>query len=241
MPSAQLLAGWMLKPVQRVAVFDLDETITTRGTWGRFVSLALNDKPGKLIAMWLRAGVGQLFYKFGSQERISVKRAMLRRSLSGKTRVELQNLADGFADEEVRSGLRPGALRQIEAHRAAGDRIIIASAGADLIVEAIAKRLGIETAIATKLAWTREGENEICARDFGSENCYGPGKLTRLRKCLETLDDFQRSAVHITMYSDSNSDLPVMKYADKGVSVNGDKKLLKAAKVYGFETVDWSL
>jgi hypothetical protein len=32
----------------------------------------------------------------------------------------------------------------------------------------------------------------------------------------------------------------VLKFADKGVSVNGDSKLLKAADVYGFETVDWS-
>ncbi len=194
-----------------------------------------------MLAMWARAGVGQLIYKAGAQERISVKRAMLRQSLSGKSKAELQSLADKFADEEVQTGLRPGAVRQIEAHRAAGDRIIVASAGADLVVEAIAQRLGIETVLSTKLAWSGDGDNQICARHFGSENCYGAGKLERLRKCLETLDDFQRTSVHITMYSDSYSDLPVMQYADKGVSVNGDKKLLKAAEIYGFETVNWSV
>ena len=63
----------------------------------------------------------------------------------------------------------------------------------------------------------------------------------RLKKCLETFDDFQREAAHITLYSDSHSDLPALLYADKGVSVNGDKKLLNAAKIYGFETVNWSI
>jgi HAD superfamily hydrolase (TIGR01490 family) len=227
--------------MQRIAVFDLDETITTRGTWGRFVSQALKDNPRKLLGMWVRAGVGQLIYKLGSRERISVKQAMLRQSLSGRSKSDLQIMADRFAEEEVRSGLRPGAIRQIETHRAAGDRIIIASAGADIVVEAIAKRLGIETVLSTKLAWVRQGDEEICARHFGSENCYNEGKLQRLRKCLETLDDFQRASVHITMYTDSHSDLPVLKYADTGVSVNGDRKLLKAAEIYGFETVDWSL
>ena len=227
--------------MQRYAVFDLDETITRRGTWGRFVSQALRDKPVKLLAMWVRAGVGQLLYKFGPLERISVKRSMLRWALSGKTREELQALADRFADEELRSGLRPGAVRQLETHRAAGDRILIASAGADLVVEAIAKRLGIETVVSTNLAWKDVGESQICARHFGSENCYGPGKLVRLRKCLETFDDYHREAAHIIVYSDSHSDLPVLKFADKGVCVNGDSKLLKLAKVYGFEIVNWSV
>ena len=231
----------MHRPVQRYAVFDLDETITTRGTWGRFVSQSVKGKPLKFLGLWARAGLSQALYKFGPKERITVKRAMLRRSLSGQSRAHLQNLADRFADEELRSGLRPGAVRQIEAHRAAGDHILIASAGADLVVEAIARRLGVETVISTKLAWNGEGDNQTCARNFGSENCYGPGKLVKLRKCLETFPDFQRKTAYITMYSDSYSDLPVLRFADKGVSVNGDSKLLKAADVYGFETVNWSI
>lgn len=227
--------------MQRYAVFDLDETITTRGTWGRFVTLALRDKPGRLLGMWARAGIAQFIYKVSSKERITVKRGMLRASLSGKTRDHLEALAEKFADEEVRNGLRPGAVSQIEAHREAGDHILIASAGADLVVEAIAKRLDIDTVLSTNLDWTVEAGQEVCARDFASENCYGDGKLLRLQKCLETFDDFKREASHITVYTDSYSDLPVLKFANKGVSVNGDRKLLKAADVYGFETVNWSV
>ena len=223
--------------MQRYAVFDLDETITTRGTWGRFVSLSVKGQPWKLIGLWTRAAIGQILYKVGPQERISVKRGMLRWSLSGQSRTKLEALASDFAAEEIRSGLRSGAVREIEARRAAGDRLIIASAGADLIVEAIAARLNIDTVVSTKLAW----DGEICARDFGSENCYGPGKLAMLRKCLETFDDFQREAAHITVYSDSYSDLPVMKFADKGVAVNSDPKLTKAAEVHNFEIVNWSV
>ena len=223
--------------MQNYAVFDLDETITTRGTWGRFVSRSVKGKPWKFFGLWARAGVGQVFYKTGATERISVKRGMLRWSLAGQSRENLERLASDFADEEYRTGLRRGAIRQIESHRAAGDRIIIASAGADLVVEAIAERLGIKHVVSTKLAWS----DGVCARHFGSDNCYGEGKLVRLKKCLETFDDFQRETAHITVYSDSYSDLPVFNYADRGVSVNGGKKLLKAAEVYGFETVNWSV
>lgn len=222
--------------MQRIAVFDLDQTITTRGTWGRFVSQSVKDKPLRLIGLWARAGVGQLLYKFTRRERISVKRGMLRWSLAGQSREELDALADAFAESEVKSGLRPGAVRQITQHRDAGDKIIIASAGADLVVEAIAKRIGIDVVVCTKLGW----DGEKCSPNFASENCYAAGKLSMLLKRLETIDDFCRETVHITMYSDSYSDLSVLEYADLGVAVNADRKLLKAAPLYGFKTVDWS-
>lgn len=222
--------------MQRYAIFDLDETITTRGTWGRFVSLSVKQRPHKLVGLWARAALGQMIYKFGPTERISVKRGMLRWSLAGQTRAHLEALASDFADEEVNSGLRPGAVRQIEAHRKAGDKIIIASAAADIIVRPIADRLNIEEIVCTKLAWV-DGK---CGSDFASENCYADGKLRMLTKRLETFDDFRRGSVHITMYTDSYSDLPVLKYADKGVAVNADARLRKAAPVHGFVTVNWS-
>ena len=104
-------------------------------------------------------------------------------------------------------------------------------------MEAIARRLNISTVVSTELAW----EAGKCARHFGSENCYGEGKLIKLRKCLETFDDFQRDIAHIIVYSDSHSDLPTLLFADKGVVVNGDKKLLKLADANDFEIVDWSI
>ena len=220
----------------RYAVFDLDETITARGTWGRFVNLSVRRRPWRFFGIWGRAALGQLLYKTTSLERVSVKRGMLRWSLTGQSRERLHALAEDFAAQEVATGLRPGALRAITAHRAAGDTIIIASAAADLVANAIAEKLDITHVVATKLAW----DNGVCADDFASENCYGAGKLTALRTYLETFPDYRREVVHITLYTDSYSDLPVLEFADKGVAVNADAKLQAASPVYGFETVDWS-
>ena len=231
--TTRKLDGYVM---QRYAIFDLDETITTRSTWGRFVSEAVVGNPIKLVGLWLQAGVAQLIYKFGRAERIFVKRGMLRWSLSGQPRDRLEVLANRFAEKEADVGVRPGALRQIEKHQLAGDRVVIASAGADIIVNAIAARLKIEHVVCTELAW----ENGLCKRNFGSSNCYADGKLKMLKKCLETFDDFRREAAHITMYSDSHSDLPCFEYADVGIAVNADMKLRRAAKVYGLATVDWS-
>ena len=221
----------------RYAVFDLDKTITTKGTWGRFVSQSVRNKPWKLIGLWGTALFGQFRYKFGAQERVSVKRGMLRWSLAGQSRMHLLELAETFADQEIASGIRPGAIKEIRARQAAGDVVLIASAGADLVVEPIAKRLGIDHVISTKLGWS----NDVCARDFATQNCYGPGKLALLQKYLETFPDYRRERSHITMYSDSAADLPAFEFADKGVAVNAGPRLRELAEVYDFESVDWSI
>ncbi len=41
------------------------------------------------------------------------------------------------------------------------------------------------------------------------------------------------------MYSDSYSDIDILRYSDKAVAVNADRKLVKAAAAEGFDVVDW--
>jgi len=218
------------------AVFDLDKTMTKRGTWGRFVSKAVAGRPDKFLSIWLAALRQQLRYKSGNIERIGVKRSMLKRSLSGMSRRDLTKLAKEFAEKEVSSGLKPGFIRELEKRRQAGDRIIVASAGADLIVEAICERLGIVHVVCTELAW----DQDICQPVFSSPNCYGQGKLDRLSSLLNAFDDFDRETAHVTVYSDCHSDEPSFNYADRCVVVDGTDKLKKMAKTRGWDVVDWS-
>ena len=128
---------------QRIAIFDLDETLTKKGTWGRFVTGAIKGKPLKWIPFLASSLFSQAIYmlRFGPREH--VKENMMRWTLSGKPKAELETMAADFADIEANEGLRHRAKTMIEKHRAKGDRIIIASAAVDLIVAPIAERLGI--------------------------------------------------------------------------------------------------
>jgi len=152
-----------------LAIFDLDYTLTKRGTWGRFVLRTVRFR----IWLWpfiiLTAGWHQWLYKRGKIPRIAVKQAMMRWSMVGKTRAEMLHLAEGFAKNEVPHKLRPGAIRALEKHKAAGDTIIIASAAVDILVEAIARHLDVEHWVATEMGW----ENDILLAEFASKNCYG--------------------------------------------------------------------
>lgn len=218
-----------------IAIFDLDYTLTKRGTWGRFVIKAVKFKPWLWLPLAFSAGVTQWRYKKGHLPRIRVKQAMMRWSMVGKPRAQLETLANAFAEKEIANGLRPGAVEALEQHRANGDLIIIASAAVDVIVGPIAKRLNIEHWVATDMKW----DNEKLASDFASKNCCGPEKLERVKQLFARNPQMKHNHTLITMYSDSYSDIDILKFCDKGVAVNADRKLIKASGEEGFEVVDW--
>ena len=41
------------------------------------------------------------------------------------------------------------------------------------------------------------------------------------------------------MYTDSYSDLEILRFSDKGVAVNADRELREAAKSENFDVVEW--
>ena len=218
-----------------IAIFDLDYTLTKRGTWGRFVVKTVKFKPWLWLPLALSAGLTQWRYKQGHLPRIRVKQAMMRWSMVGKSRAELESLAQEFANNEIKNGLRPGAMKALEAHRAKGDVIMIVSAAVDVIVKPIAERLQIEHWQATDMKWV----DDRLAAEFASKNCYGAEKVVRLKALLAENPHLKQNNTHITMYSDSYSDIDILRFCDKGVAVNADRKLTKASGDEGFDLVDW--
>ena len=218
-----------------IAIFDLDYTLTKRGTWGRFVIKTVKFRPWLWLPLVISAGLTQWRYKRGHLPRIRVKQAMMRWSMVGKPRSEMERVAAKFAENEVVNGLRPGAVQMLEQHRANGDIIIIASAAVDLIVKPIAESLNIEHWVATDMRW----EDGKLSPDFASKNCYGLEKLERVKQLFDQNPQMKQIHTLITMYTDSYSDIDILRFSDKGVAVNADRKLIKASQLEGFEVVDW--
>lgn len=213
------------------AIFDLDKTITRQGTWSRFVRYATGGGFGfwgKLPANGWQA----LKYKAGFADRASVKVCSISLYLAGQTRADLQAKADEFVRRDIKHGLRKEARNVIEAHRAAGDRLVIASAAVDLICDAMARELGFDGVICTKMSWSAEGR---LLPGLDGENCYGEEKLRR----VEEFFGGKRPPGPIVFYSDHHTDLPCLNWADRGVGVNPSAKLRSLAPKNNVEVVDW--
>lgn len=219
------------KPV--IAIFDLDYTLTKRGTWGRFVWRTVRNRPHLWIPLLFSTLSFQWQYKRGKIPRGAVKKTMMRWSLQRHDRVKLNAIAEEFARKEVAVGLRPGGRQALEYHKSVGHHLILASAAVDLIVDRIADQLGISDHVSTELDWDERGRLKD---EFKSLNCYGQVKLDRVKSLLE---DIAPNGAHTYFYSDSKADLPVLEYVNIPIVVDPSQKFEKLARSRGFEIQYW--
>lgn len=216
-----------------VAIFDLDYTLTQRGTWGRFVWRTVKFKPHLWIPLLLSTASFQIQYKLGKIPRGAVKKTMMRWSLSRLKKSQLEQLAEEFASQEVKNGLRPGGWAALEYHRAEGHDIWIASAAVDLIVLPIAEKLNVSEAVSTIMAWDEEGRVKD---DFASPNCYGSAKRDRVK---EFINQRGKASAILYFYTDSKADLPLLDCVDIPVVVDPSPKFETLAQEKGMDIQYW--
>lgn len=222
--------------MQHFAIYDMDKTITRAPTWTPFLLHAARMIAPWRLAMLPAAGVAALGYAAGGLDRAALKEATQRLVIGPAMRPErLAPAIDSFADAILAHGCHAAALAQIAADRAAGCRLVIATASFRFYAAAIADRLGIADVIATESLHDDAGR--VIARIDG-ENCYGPAKLRRIEAWLAG-QGIARGDAHIRFYSDHASDAPVLDWADEAVAANPHAPLRKLAEARGWRIADW--
>ena len=221
-----------------IAIYDMDRTITRTGTYTPFlIHAALHRAPWRLLLLPL-ALLAMLGYALKMMTRARLKEInqslLLGRHIS---RDDLAPLTASFAERVWQLNTLPGALRQIEEDRAAGRRLVLATASYRLYVEAIAARLGLDDVIATN---SIIGIDARVTAKIDGENCYGPAKL-RMIEAWFAAEGIDRSAVKVRFYSDHASDAPVMEWADQPFAANPSTRMRKLAAKRGWPIVDWGV
>ena len=223
--------------MQRLAIYDMDETITRRPTLLPFLlTAALRLAPWRAALLPAAAGA-TLGYKLGLVDRARLKEVN-QRMLLGRAvdRKRLDPHARRWAERTVRRGLKPGAVRQIAADRAAGAKLILATASSRFYVDAIARLLRFDAVIATDVTVLESGH--FSPRIHGG-NCYGPGKAAKIVDWMAQ-NGVARSDLHLTLYSDHISDVPSFELADEAVVVDPGPELRALALRRGWPVANWS-
>lgn len=219
-----------------LAIYDMDRTVTRTGTFTPFLvraAMALN--PWRLVLVPL-VPLTMAAYGLRLIDRRRLKEWNQRLLIGGGVlRAKLVPTVEAFADFVVKTNIYPGALRQIAADRAAGRRLVLATASYRFYVEAIAKRLKFDDVIATGSV---TGLDDIIHAKIDGENNYGPAKLRLIEAWMEK-KGITRDAVRVRFYSDHVSDEPVMAWADTAIAVNPSNGLRRLAARRGWEVVDW--
>lgn len=215
----------------RVALFDLDGTLTWRDTLMPFLAGYVLRHPARLMRLW-RLAPALVEYAVRGRDRGRLKSRLIRTVMGGRCRAEIDAWADSFVRMlGPRQVFRPAALAALEAHRAAGDHLVLLSASPDLYVPLIGRLLGFERTLCTELKW--QGDRLDAA--LKTPNRRGEEKL----RCLEALRP-QYPGVPIVAYGNSDSDLAHLRRADRAVLVNGNAAARRAAAKAGIPVADWT-
>ncbi len=219
-----------------LAIYDMDRTITRTGTFTPFmIHAALRLAPWRLIFVPFAALV-MLAYVLKLIERKRVKELNQAMLLGRNVAVaKLAPVAESFAEKMVRFNSYAGALESLAENRAAGRRLVLATASSRLWVEPIAAKLGMDDIIATTAI---RGLDAYVSHKVDGENCYGPAKLRMIQAWMK-FEKLDREQCHIRFYSDHVSDVPVLEWADEAIAANPHAGLRDVAKQRGWTIVDW--
>ena len=221
----------------KLAIYDMDRTITVRGTYTPFlVHVAWRLAPWRLLLTPLVL-LAMLAYVLRAIPRVRLKE--INQHLMIGNHVPRKRLAphiESYADRVMARNVRAGAVAQVARDRADGRRLILATASYRLYVDAIARRLGFDDVIATD----HLGQDlDYVRAKIAGENCYDKAKLAMIRAWMAQ-HEIAREAAHIRAYSDHVSDAPMLEFADEAFAANPHKPLARLAKARGWPRVDWS-
>jgi phosphatidylglycerophosphatase C len=202
--------------MQRIALYDLDRTVTRAPTFTPFLlHMAASGTRLRLLAvpLWVLAMLG---YKAGLYGRKPLKQFGLGLLVGLVVKnPALQPRIDAFVARQLARNIQPGARARIAADRAAGVRLVLVTAAPQIYAEAMAEALQFDACIATRHRRDRTGN--LLSRIEG-ENNYGAEKVRRVEAWLAE-QGIARADCHITAYTDHASDAPILDYADAGVLV----------------------
>lgn len=221
----------------RVAIYDLDKTITRRATYtGFLMHMAWHRAPWRLLLSPL-IGWGLVAYALRQWDRAKLKTFNQRLFLGRPHHLDagFAKQIHRFADRTVAGNIHFDALARIAADRADGCVLVLATASYGLYVNAIAERLGFDHVIATNLALSAGGR---WLTQIIEGNCYGDTKLMLVQSWFAA-QGITRGNVHVRAYSDHASDAPLLAFADTGYAVNPHRALRELATERGWDVLTW--
>jgi HAD superfamily hydrolase (TIGR01490 family) len=217
--------------VQRAAAFfDLDKTLMAGSSGMQFARVAADQGivSKRQLASW---GFEHLRYRLRgtTDERTADVLEVARELIAGVPSKTIERMGPEVM-AAILPRVYPQMLDEVHAHQDAGRPTFIVSAAGNDVVESLAAVLGMEGGIGTR--YEVDAEGSFTGRLDGPF-VYGPGKVEAM-EAFATRHEIDLGQSYA--YSDSLSDLPMLRAVGNPVAVNPDPPLAEIAK-----TEDWQV
>ncbi len=216
-------------PLQPAAFFDMDNTLLNVGTgmsWVRFLRRR-GEITNRLVA---KAVYWSALYKLAVLDMEDVFTKMTA-DLEGDSEQEMLDKAEVWYRDHLVQEVALAGRVAIEAHRAAGHHVVLATGSTQYAARPVAKGVGIEHVLSSVLE-AKDGTFTGKA----SALCFGTHKVRLVEAWADANGvDLGRS----WFYSDSFNDLPLLERVGIPIAVNPDTRLLRHARRRGWPVRYW--
>lgn len=215
----------------RIAFFDLDKTLISRNSatlWIRFELAA-----GRVTRWQALQALGYIVrYNLG---RVDIEDAIRQSvvTIAGQPEDEMRARAEAFYDARIRPLFRPGGRAAIEAHRRAGDRLVLLTSSSNYVSARVCADLALDEYLCNR--FEVDGDGRYTGRPV-EPLCYGAGKLVLATRCAAA-HGVPLSAC--AFYTDSFADLPLLEAVGEPVAVHPDPRLRRHARRRGWPIRYW--
>ena len=217
--------------VQRIAVFDLDGTITYKDTYVEFLLLCLKKRPLRV----LRGGelvFYLLVHKAGLRSNHWLKAKYLGTVAGGLGGTQLDDIVEEFCMATIEKNIKPLALVEMDKLRSQGYTLVLATASFGFYVERLFATLNMDYLLCSKAMLDTDGK---ITGSLDGKNCIGDEKASRLKSLMEA----QKWSSIERAYSDDLVDLPLFEMADKPLVVDPAGTSAAKAKALEFTVLNW--
>lgn len=213
------------------AFFDLDRTLMAGSSGMAWVKASYEAgliSRGQMVR-WARDG---LIFRLRGSTDLKTTQAMeqIKEVLSGSSARGLERLGPRVLGE-VLPRIYTEMLDEVYSHRDDGRPTFIVSAAGNDLVELVARVLGMEGGVGTRYEIDAEGN---LTGELDGPFMYGKGKLEGMRRFA---DAHEIDLAESWAYSDSASDLPMLRAVGHAVAVNPDTQLLEVARAEGWRVM----
>jgi HAD superfamily hydrolase (TIGR01490 family) len=210
------------------AFFDLDRTLMAGSSGLHWARAAQRSGLLSRRQLWADGWANVMFRLQGSTDEATEKvRDRVGAWIAGRRVADLDRLAP-LVLSGVLPRLYPQMLEVAYRHQDAGVPVFICTAATQGTADMLAHVLGFDGAAGSRL----EARDGVYTGGFEGPFCYREGKPVRMRELAGARGlDLESSWA----YSDSESDLPMLRAVGHPVAVNPDRELTMVARAYGWE------
>ena len=215
----------------RVAVFDLDGTITGTDTYVDFLLYCLRRKPARLTCLPALAAYLAI-HKAGFKSNHWLKARYLGAVAGGMTRAQLDEICKPFIERTMQRNIKQPALNELSRLRSEGFTLVLATASFGFYVRSLAEALGFDEVLCTEAQFDKHDE---LTGVLDGKNCIGDEKARQIQLLAA---EKGWGAIELG-YSDSKVDLPMLDMVGQALVIDPKAATEKIAGEKGYKVLRW--